>query len=255
METSEIIKLDPENIVGEHICCAIGNDKTNQSRAMQKKEWLKQQFGNGFVFKKVNVRGKVFIEYVPAEYAWKPVEAPGFNMINCFWVSGRYKGQGYGRLLMEDCIKDSKDKNGLVVVSGKKNMPWLTPKKFYQKFGFETCDEAPPSFELLVKKFKKDAQDPCFKDTVRLGSIEDKQGVVIMYSHQCPFHEDFVEIMLVTARNLGLPAKKIRIDSLEAAQSVPYPTGLAGIYLNGQFLSYEITTAKRFEKILQEHMA
>lgn len=75
-----------------------------------------------------------------------------------------------------------------------------------------------------------------------------------MYSHQCPFHEDFVEIMLATVRDMGLPAKKIRIDSLETARSVPYPTGLAGIYLNGQFLSYEITTAKRFEKMLREHM-
>ena len=155
---------------------------------------------------------------------------------------------------MEECIKDSEGTNGLVVVSGKKNMPWLTPKKFYHKFGFETCDEAPPAFKLLVKKNKKDAPDPRFRDVVRSGTIEDKEGVVIMYSQQCPFHEDFVEIMLVTARNLGLPAKKIRIDSLEAAQNVPFPTGLAGIYLNGQFLSYEIMTAKRFEKELRQRM-
>ncbi len=254
METTEIIKLDPENIGSEHICCAIGNDKTNQSRALQKKDWLRQQFKHGFVFKKVNVRGKVFIEYGPAEYAWKPVEAPGYNMINCCWVSGRYKGQGYGRLLMEDCMEDSKDKNGLVVVSGKKNMPWLTPKKFYQKFGFETCDEAPPAFELLVRKSRKEAPYPRLNDVVRSGTIADNKGVVIMYSHQCPFHEDFVEIMLGTARNLGLPAKKIRIASLEAAQNVPYPTGLAGIYLNGKFLSYEITTAKRFEKMLRQQL-
>ena len=60
--------------------------------------------------------------------------------------------------------------------------------------------------------------------------------------------------MLTTARDMGLPAKKIKIESLEAAQRVPYPTGLAGIYLNGEFLSYEITTAKRFEKMLLEHM-
>jgi hypothetical protein len=64
-----------------------------------------------------------------------------------------------------------------------------------------------------------------------------------------------VEIMLATAREMGLPAKKIRIESLEQARQVPYPNGLAGIYLNGEFLSYEITTAKRFEKMLQEKLA
>jgi GNAT superfamily N-acetyltransferase len=221
---------------------------------MQKKAWLKEQLGHGFVFKKVNVRGKVFVEYVPAEYAWKPVLAPGYLMINCFWVSGRYKGQGYGRLLMEECIEDAKNTNGLVVVSGKKTMPWLTPKKFFRKFGFETCDEAPPAFELLVRKNRKEAPVPQFRDVVRSGTIEDKEGVVIMYSHQCPFHEDFVEIMLAQAREMGLPTKKIRIDNLAAAQQVPYPNGLAGIYLNGQFLTYEITTARRFEKMLQEKL-
>jgi len=66
MDTTEIITLNAENLTDEHICCAIGNDNTSQAMALQKKEWLKQQFRNGFVFKKVNVRGKVFIEYVPA---------------------------------------------------------------------------------------------------------------------------------------------------------------------------------------------
>ena len=34
METTEIISLNAENIESEHICCAIGNDKTSQARGM-----------------------------------------------------------------------------------------------------------------------------------------------------------------------------------------------------------------------------
>jgi hypothetical protein len=89
---------------------------------------------------------------------------------------------------------------------------------------------------------------------VRSGTIQDKDGVVIMYSHQCPFHEEFVDIMLSTARNMGLPAKKIRIESLEAARNVPYPTGLTGVYFKGAFLSYMIMTGKKFEKELRKQM-
>jgi len=33
-----IITIDKNNIDQEHICCAIGNDKQNQSRAHSKKE-------------------------------------------------------------------------------------------------------------------------------------------------------------------------------------------------------------------------
>ena len=46
---------------------------------------------------------KFFIEYVPAEYAWLPVTAPNYLMINCFWVSGQYKGQGHGYNLLQFC--------------------------------------------------------------------------------------------------------------------------------------------------------
>lgn len=34
----EIITIDKTNIDQEHICCVIGNDKANQSRALTKKE-------------------------------------------------------------------------------------------------------------------------------------------------------------------------------------------------------------------------
>jgi GNAT superfamily N-acetyltransferase len=251
----EIITLSAENIDAEHICCAIGNDKTSRKREAEKKEWLRQQIPRSFTFKKLNVRGKVFIEYVPAEFAWKPVDAPGYNLINCFWVSGKYKGQGYGRLLLEEAIKDSEGTNGLVVVTGRKKMAWLVDRKIFLKFGFEPCDQAPPYFELLVWKNNPDAPDPKFRDSVRKGSIDDTNGVVIMYSHQCPFHEDFVDIMIQAAREAGFKARKIRIDSLEEARNVPYAQGLVGVYLNGKFLNHEITTAKKFKQILEQHRA
>lgn len=62
-----IISIDSHNIYDEYICCAIGNDKENQNRTLTKKNWINEQFGYGLIFKKLNVRGKVFIEYIPIE--------------------------------------------------------------------------------------------------------------------------------------------------------------------------------------------
>lgn len=73
------------NIEQEHICCAM-SDKKVQHGVELKKEWLKDRFKEGLVFKKLDVKGKVFIEYLPAEYAWVPISAPGYTYINCFWV-------------------------------------------------------------------------------------------------------------------------------------------------------------------------
>ena len=74
-----------------------------------KKEWLKKEFANGYAFLGgLMHEPKFFIEYVPAEYAWLPVTAPNYLMINCFWVSGQYKGQGHGYNLLQFVIEDAK---------------------------------------------------------------------------------------------------------------------------------------------------
>ncbi|MDR0453992.1 MAG: hypothetical protein LBH05_04180 [Deferribacteraceae bacterium] len=113
----DIITVTKENLEQEHICCAISNNKDCQVSA--KKSWLRERFADGLIFKKCDVRGKCFIEYVPAEKAWCPIEAESYMFINCFWVSGQFKGHGYSNLLLEECIKDSKvtGKKGLCVLS------------------------------------------------------------------------------------------------------------------------------------------
>ena len=103
----KLIRITHENLETEHICCAIASNKDCQ--VLSKKAWLKESLGEGLVFLKCNVRGKCFIEYIPAEYAWTPIEADGYIYINCLWVSGQFKGHGYSNLLLEECIKDSKE--------------------------------------------------------------------------------------------------------------------------------------------------
>ena len=71
----ELIRVTSENIEKEHICCAIS--KESDPQVVSKKAWLRERFDEGLVFLKGNVRGKCFIEYLPAEYAWAPIEAEG----------------------------------------------------------------------------------------------------------------------------------------------------------------------------------
>lgn len=61
---NEYINLTLENIDEEHICCAI-RDKKHQNGVYIKKEWMKNKLKGGHVFKKLNARGKTFIEYEP----------------------------------------------------------------------------------------------------------------------------------------------------------------------------------------------
>lgn len=99
----EYIRITKENIDKEHICCAMSG-----KQSFAKKEWLKQRFEEGLVFYRSAERGKCFIEYIPAENAWVPIEAAGWLYINCLWVSGSLKGHGYSSELLEECLRDAK---------------------------------------------------------------------------------------------------------------------------------------------------
>lgn len=103
------IKVTNENLETEHICCAISGN--NDVQVSSKKAWLRERFDDGLVFLKSTERGKCFIEYIPAENAWNPIDADGYLYIDCLWVSGSFKGHGYSTDLLNACIEDAKRKN------------------------------------------------------------------------------------------------------------------------------------------------
>ncbi len=135
------IILTDKNIENEHICCAFSDKKCVESYEMKKK-WLAAAFEHGYVFRRLDERAKVFIEYGPAENAWVPVSAPNYMMIGCFWVSGKYKGNGHGKALLQGVIDEAKSqgRSGLVTVVGTKNYHFMSDTKWLLRQGFETVE-------------------------------------------------------------------------------------------------------------------
>ena len=247
----EIIKLNKENISNEHICCAF-SDKKCASGYNAKKEWLKENFKDGYVFKKADIRGKVFIEYVPAEKGWLPIDAPNYMLINCFWVSGKYKGTGYGKKLYQECENDAKDMDGVVVVVGKKKQPFMSEKKFFQKQGFELCDTAEPYFELWYKPLKKNAAIPKFKDCTKNAECDIKYGLVVYYTNACPFTEYYVAELEVVAAEKGYKIKTVKIETKEQAQNHFVPHTIYSVFKNGKFVTQHILNEKYFDKFITD---
>lgn len=248
----DLIRVNNENIEAEHICCAISNNDDVQVKS--KKSWLKEQFDNGLVFLKCDVRGKCFIEYLPAEYAWVPVDADGYMFINCLWVSGKYKGMGYSNLLLEECIRDSKEKGkkGLVILSSAKKMGFLSDPKFMKYKGFESVDSAQPYFELLYLRFDKAAEKPKFKESLKEANKKEMpSGFVMYYTNQCPFTAKYVPILKEYAKNRGVDIEVVHIESKEQADKAPIPFTTFSLFYNGELVSHEILSEKKLEKILE----
>lgn len=249
----KIISIDKSNIEQEHICCAIGNDKENKKRAQSKKDWMKEKFDAGLVFKRLDDRGKIFIEYMPIENVWKPIIGKNYMAINCLWVSGKFKGQGISKKLLNECIKDAKKQkmDGVVVVSSTKVKPFLTDKKFYLHNNFEIIDTAPPYFELLVLKFNKNAKNPSFTENVKKGICNNKKGFTFIYSNQCPFMEEYVGLLSDICKDKKISCKVIHLKNHKEAQEVGSPFGTLGIYYNGEFKIHELMPEKKFEKFIE----
>lgn len=247
----EIITLTPENIETEHICCAIADNKDCQVRS--KKSWLTQRFSDGLVFKKVNVRGKCFIEYIPAEHAWAPVHAPDYMYINCLWVSGKFKGQGYSNLLLENCIVDSKEKGkkGLVILSSKKKMPFLSDPGYLRHKGFQSADHADPYYELLYLPFKEGGTKPEFAQSVKERRPA-KEGFELYYSHQCPYTAKYVPLIETVAKDRGVALYSHRLESAKEAKECPAPFTTYSLFYNGEFITNEILSENKFRKILSD---
>ena len=101
-----------------------------------KRRWLVDRLPEGHVFRKLDVKEKVFIEYAPLETAWVPVEGDNYLYLYCLWVAGAYKGKGYGRALMEHCLADARDrgKSGICMLGAEKQKAWLSDQSFARKY-------------------------------------------------------------------------------------------------------------------------
>ena len=249
----ELIRLTKENLAREHICCAISNEKDPQ--VSSKKAWLSDRLDDGLVFLKGDVRGKCFIEYLPAEKAWAPIRAEGYMYIDCLWVSGQFKGHGYSNLLLDECIWDSraKGKKGLVILSSPKKLGFLADPKYLRHKGFEAVDSAPPYFELLALPFDAEAEQPSFRPQVKeTRHPEMPAGFTLYYTSQCPFTAKYVPLLEQAAKARNAPLQATHIETAEQAQRAPSPFTTFALYCNGAFLTHEIQSEKKFEKLMDE---
>lgn len=251
----EYITLTKENLAKEHICCAFSDKKCKESYEL-KKEWLRKELDNGYVFRRLDERAKVFIEYGSAERAWIPVDAPGYLMVNCFWVSGQYKGKGHGKALLQSALDNARTqgKAGLVTVVGTSKLPFMSDTKWLLRQGFEVVEKLPYGFSLLALKIDKEASDPSFKACVQSGECEEKEGLVVYYTNRCPFTEYYVTgSLFCVAQSKGISLKIVKLETMEQAQAAPSPATIFSLFFNGKFVTTDLSvcTESRFDKILK----
>lgn len=247
---NEYINLTLENIDQEHICCAIG-DLKHQHGVDNKKAWIKSKLKDGHVFRKLNARGKIFIEYEPIETAFVPINGKNYEYIYCLWVAGSFKGKGIAKELLEYAINDSKEKgmDGICTLTSKKKKPFIGEKDFFAHYGFKVVDTI-HDYELLALQFN-DSDTPKFNDNARNMQISSNE-FTIYYSPECPYVEHEVKELSDYAKENNIKINFIKIDTLEKAKNVPCIFNNWANFYKGKFISNTILNANSFEKLIKK---
>lgn len=247
---TEYVNLTTENLVDEHLCCIIRSKKPHPG-VEAKRQWLASRLKEGHVFRKLNAKATVFIEYAPLETAWVPITGNNYFYVYCLWVTGSYKGKGHGKALMEYCLADAKEsgKSGICMLGAKKQKSWLSDQAFAKKIGFEVVETTDAGYELLALSF--DGTTPQFAPNAKKQRIESKE-LTIYYDMQCPYVCQNVERIKQYCETNDVPVSFLQVDTLKKAKELPCVFNNWGVFYQGQFETVNLLDIAYLKRILKK---
>lgn len=258
MGDTEIIDLSPENIADYGVCGY--KDVKKHVELRRKIAWFKEYYPKGLRIKVLFSKKSGYqgmLEYIPGQYAHRPVDAGGYMFIHCIFVGfkSEFKGKGYASSLIDACIDDAKKAHmkGVAVVTRKG--PFMAKKEIFLKKGFSLVDTAEPDFELLALKFNQDMKSPKFKTVMIKNKDRYAKGLIIIRSAQCPYSEKNVVSIMETARKkYDLTPQLIELEDADAVQNSPCAFGTFCIIYKGEIVSHHPISNTRFENIMEKIM-
>ena len=257
MEKIEIIDLTPENIADYGVCGY--KDVKKHLELRRKIDWFKTYYPKGLRIKALvteNGGYQGMLEYIPGEFAHRPVKADGYMFIHCLFVGfkNEYKGKGYASALIDLCITEAKNAKmqGVAVVT--RNGAFMAKKDIFLKKGFELSDKANPDFELMALKFNRNADNPQFRN-LSANKQNYEEGITILRSAQCSYSVKNVEAILESAKNkYNMEAHLMDMDDVQSVQHSPCAFGTFCIIYNGEIVSYHPISHTRFQNIMQNRL-
>ena len=252
MSTLTITDVTPANVLKETLFCIADPSKPGFEN---KRQWFVQRYEEGLrlkILKDAEGKRMAFIEYIPAEFAWRPVEAPGLMFIHCMFVyANQDKGKGNGSLLLHDCAKDAmaRKMRGIAVMTSKG--AWIAGKRLFEKNGFVEVDRR-GRFELMVRKFDDCAPDPRLIDWT--AKQQQYQGWHLLYADQCPWHEKSARALKESAAAHGIELHVHKIGSSREAREAPSGYGVYSLMRDGRLLEDHYISQTRFENILKKEL-
>ncbi len=245
-----IIEVTPGNIDEFGIAC-VKNQK--HIGYPVKRDWYINNYKDGLriqlLYDSKTACG--MIEYLPAEYAWRPVSAPGCMFIHCIWVyPKKNQGKGHGSALVQACLKDAERAKMKGVVTVASDGSWVADRRLYEKNGFELI-ESRDRFDLMYYHINgKSIPEFLAWET----NQKKYEGLNLVYAAQCPYFHKVAGELAETAREYGVELNIVELKTAKQAQSAPSGYGTFSLIYNGRLLEDHYISKSRFRNILTKEI-
>ncbi len=247
-----IIEVTAENITDHpQVICFINPKHDSYNHKIN---WFKSQFQKGLRIKLLYLENEKkaigYIEYLPGDQCWRPIDATGYTFIHCLWTNGKkYQHQGLGSLLLQEVEKDAQGTKGVAVLTSDK--AFMSTKEFFLKHEYQIVEEQGKE-QLMVKQFSSDTL-PKLRDW-QSELTKYQNGLTILYSSQCPWVARFIDEVQPLLAETGATANIIEITTATEAQCAPSPYGILAVIWNGKLLADRYVSLTRFKNIMKKDM-
>lgn len=253
MTPARIINLKPESVAEHNLFCS----RNPRAVGFQKKQlWFTDRYKEGLrikILKDANSKDLGFIEYLPADAAWRPVSAPGYMFIHCVFVYPRKNlNQGNGSLLLQLCEEDADARAmaGVCVITSSGS--WMADRQLFEKNGYKAVDQR-GRFVLMCKKWDQLSAIPRLLDWE--AQQKKYQGWHLVYSDQCPYHDKAAKVIQKTAREYGIEVSLTKLKTAREAKKAPSGFGVFSLLKDGKLLEDHYISETRFRNILKKELA
>ena len=244
-------KVGPENLSDCGIGCLTSTKNLGHGA---KVEWLRKRFAEGLrflLFRDGAGRPLAFVEYVPGENAWRPVDAAGWLFVHCLWVFPRgQKVGGLGSRLVRACVDEARELRATGVAAMVSDGVWMAGKEVFLRNEFRQVAEA-DRFQLVIHRLRE-GPEPRFRDL--RANLSRYRGLHVVYADQCPMLAKSVNDLTEMAAEHGLRLKVTVLRSARQAQNAPSYYGVFSLVWNGRLLSDHYVSKGRFKNLLQKEI-
>jgi GNAT superfamily N-acetyltransferase len=245
-----IIDVTTDNVDEVGIYCI----KNKKSPGYNKKvEWFKNKINNGLRIKiATDKQGKQlgFIEFIPSEIAWRPINAQNYYFIQCIGLFvKKAKNKKIGSTLVLQCEQEARQNKKSGICTMTSDGPWIANKTLFEKNGFVIADRL-GRFELMHKRLNDRGSSPRLNDWTK--EQEKYKGWNLIYADQCPWHQKSITDIKRSAAEHAIKLKVFKLTTPEDAQNAPSGFGTYALIKDGRLLEDHVISRTRFENILRQ---